>query len=605
MLEDSTVEKPTNSYLNKLMKIYDKITDPHPSVSNEMLHQRIKFANTINLSLISVLVLLFISRAALILLDPNTSLTLAVFFPLLIIFLPLGIVLVSKSRYSHVSIYLTIGVFLIGNWADYPVYSEQANADQVLINMTLVLGVGLVMAGLILPERQYALVTILAILDLIAFYYIALDYPIEWVVPKIIFLMIVAGITSLGLYHRNTTLLKLINQTQELQIEKKRAEEADRAKSQFLANVSHEVRTPLNVIMGYSQILREGALSEKQQNYIEAITKANTSLKALIDDILDVNLIERGKLSFKSEEINLESFMNDVENSHQPYIAKKQLKFDLELDEKLPARIIADPKRLRQIINNLLENAIKYTNAGTISLRISSGSISADECNVEIQVADTGIGIPEDLQSKLFEPFIQTPLEQKEDGVGLGLAIVKQIVDLWDGEISFESKVNVGTTFFIKIPCGIPEALQTDYESPIDLSLKSDSEQEEKTPERILLVDDLEDNLNLLQIYLEDEKFEISTATNGEEAVRSFQTEKFALVIMDIRMPVMDGNTAVKLMRKLERDENLKETPIIAVTAYAMENEREKSLAIGFTEYLAKPIEKETLLDIIALYTAA
>ncbi|MHA2371368.1 MAG: histidine kinase dimerization/phospho-acceptor domain-containing protein, partial [Candidatus Hodarchaeales archaeon] len=245
------------------------------------------------------MVILIISRAILILFDPNTSLTIVVFLPLLILVLPLGIIAVGKSRYYSISIYLTIGLFLIGNWSDYPVYSEQANADQVLVNMTLVLGVGIVMAGLILPERQFFLVTILAILDLIAFYYIALSYPIEWVLPKIIFLLITAGITSLGLHHRNRTVIQLVNQTQELEIEKNRAEEADRAKSQFLANVSHEIRTPLNVIMGYSEILGEGTLSEKQQTYVETITRANTALKALIDDLLDVSLIEKGKLSFK------------------------------------------------------------------------------------------------------------------------------------------------------------------------------------------------------------------------------------------------------------------------------------------------------------------
>ncbi|MHA2497162.1 MAG: ATP-binding response regulator, partial [Candidatus Hodarchaeales archaeon] len=196
-----------------------------------------------------------------------------------------------------------------------------------------------------------------------------------------------------------------------------------------------------------------------------------------------------------------------------------------------------------------------------------------------------------------------TSLEQKEDGVGLGLAIVKQIVELWEGKISFESKVGVGTTFFIEIPCGIPKALQEDYESSIGLAFKS--EQEGETPDRILLVDDLEDNLQLLQIYLEDDDFEIATATNGKEAIEYFQTGNFALVIMDIRMPVMDGNTAVKLIRKFEKERNLKETPIIAVTAYAMENEREKSLSIGFTEYLPKPIAKETLLSIIDQYIAS
>ncbi len=603
VLENSVAEQPTTSFLNRLIKVYDRIVDPHPSVSDEILKQRIKFTNTINLALVTVLVTLFISRGILILFDPNTSLTVAVIYPLLMVVFPLGIIGVGKSRHYVISVYFTIGLFLIGNWADYPVYSEQANADQVLVNMTLVLGVAIVMAGLILPERQFFLVTILAILDLIAFYYVALDYPIEWVIPKVVFLLITAGITSLGLHHRNRTVIQLVNQAQELEIEKNRAEEADRAKSQFLANVSHEIRTPLNVIMGYSEILRDGTLSEKQQKYVETITRANTALKDLIDDLLDVSLIEKGKLSFKFEEIALEPFISDVVQTYQSHIAKKQLQFDLLLDDKLPAKLIIDPKRLRQVINNLLENAIKYTNTGSISLRISCKPISIDKCMIEMQLSDTGIGIPEDLQSQLFEPFIQTSLEQKEDGVGLGLAIVKQIVELWEGKISFESKIGVGTTFFIEIPCGIPKALQEDCESSIGLALKSD--QEEETPDRILLVDDLEDNLHLLQIYLEGGEFEIITATNGKEAVECFQNGNFALVIMDIRMPVMDGNTAVKLIRKLEKEGNLKETPIIAVTAYAMEHEREKSLSIGFTEYLAKPITKETLLDTIYRYTAA
>ncbi|MFW9915165.1 MAG: ATP-binding protein [Candidatus Thorarchaeota archaeon] len=596
-------EKPATSFLNRLRKVYDRIVDPHPSVSNEILKQRIKFTNTINLALLAVLITLFISRGILILFDPNTSLTVAALYPLLMVVFPLGIIAVGKSRYYVISIYLTIGVFLIGNWGDYPVYSEQANADQVLVNMTLVLGVALVMAGLILPERQFFLVTILAILDLIAFYYIALSYPIEWVLPKILFLLITAGITSLGLHHRNRTVIQLVNQTEELEIEKNRVEEADRAKSQFLANISHEIRTPLNVIMGFSEILRDGTLSEQQQTYVETITRANTSLKALIDDLLDVSLIEKGKLSFKFEETALEPFINDIIETYHPYIAKKQLQFDLLLEDSLPAKLIIDPKRLRQVINNLLENAIKYTNTGLISLRIRCRPISMDKCMIEMQIRDTGIGIPEDLQSQLFEPFIQTSLEQREGGVGLGLTIVKQIVELWEGKIAFESKLGVGTTFFIELPCGIPKALQEDCKSSIGLALKA--EQEEETPDRILLVDDLEDNLQLLQIYLKDEDVEITTATNGKKAVECFQDGDFALVIMDIRMPVMDGNTAVKLIRKLEKEGNLKETPIIAVTAYAMENEREKSLSLGFTEYLPKPITKQTLLNIIDQYIAA
>jgi signal transduction histidine kinase/ActR/RegA family two-component response regulator len=533
-------------------------------------------------------------------------------FPLSTFFwglLSFSVFLIGKSKYYKIILPYAFIFALIVPWSFVPIYNINPDAEHVLINATLTLSVGIVVAGFLYSEKKTFFVSILSFIDLYLFYGVYLGYPMFWITSKLFFLILMAIFTLIALKLRNNTYNRLIkqseilkDQSEELKSQKEKAESADKAKSLFLANVSHEIRTPLNLISGYSKILSETSLTEEQLKHINTIQNGSNNLLQIIEDLLDLNLIEKGKIVLKYSNFDIFDFVENLTEHYKNRAIQKDLKFELSVDKNIPSILIGDSKRIRQVINNLINNAIKYTIKGSIKVSLDLINETQNNCEILLKVKDTGVGIPKKMQNTVFEAFVQGDPEysQKLGGIGLGLSISKKLVDLMGAKIWFESEAYVGTSFFVKFKLAKPHKgyihipsiiIEPDYQM-IRKSLK------------ILIVDDMQDNLELLKLFLKPIQAEIMLAYDGDQAVELVKSNNYDLILMDIRMPKMDGNTAVKLIREWELNyEHKHNIPIIALTAYAMKDEQLKSLDAGFTMHLSKPVNKEALIEIVSQLT--
>ncbi len=506
---------------------------------------------------------------------------------------------------------------------------------------------------------------------------------------------------------RDITQMKLADDALRDSVEK--SNQATRAKSEFLANMSHEIRTPLNGIMGMASLLEETKMTEEQEKYVNILKSSADTLLTLVNDILDFSKIEARKLSMEIIEFNLKQAIEDVYQILMPAAQHKKLNFTYELSPLITESIMGDPTRLRQILMNLMNNAIKFTAEGSVSLKVS-----LDNNKIQFEIIDTGIGIPEKSLQEMFKPFSQldSSTTRKYGGTGLGLSICKQLVEMMNGSIKVESKEKIGSNFKVILPY-IPGKIKKIYEtipsssSPFskmrvliieenpayglimrnmveklghiatvvgsgnealealdlmaydilfldlqmteirgtELTLKirdskkswsqipivtmdtsnaqlikpvqqvnlsqiisQYSEGKAQTPEeklmtknlKILLVDDAEENRVLILAYLKKFPFQFSIAENGELALDKMKQEIFDVVFMDIQMPVMDGLVATKMYRVWEKGNRSEKMKIIALSAHALEEEIEKSLAAGCDLHLTKPIKKSTLLETLA-----
>ncbi len=364
------------------------------------------------------------------------------------------------------------------------------------------------------------------------------------------------------------------------------AQKASEAKNLFLANMSHEIRTPVTGIMGMSEILSKTGLSPQQSEYLRVITDSSKILLTLINDILDISKIEAGKLELKTEKIRIKEVIENIKALSQPGVLQKNNQILISISNDVPEWVFADKMRLEQVIMNLVNNAVKFTENGTISIHVEVEN--AVKNRYRISVKDTGIGIGEEDMPKLFQKFQQldSSLSRPADGSGLGLFICKQLVTLMEGEIGVESEQRTGSkfwfTFTSKAP-RIPDQTKEEIKNPEHLPLDMN----------ILLVDDKSVNLKVITLMLESAKCKIDTAINGKEALESFDPEKHEMILMDIMMPVMDGVTAMKELRK--KYQNL--PPIIAITANAMTGDKEKYLNEGFDGYITKPLTMKKLFS--------
>jgi signal transduction histidine kinase len=374
----------------------------------------------------------------------------------------------------------------------------------------------------------------------------------------------------------------------------KEVEAANKAKSEFLANMSHEIRTPMNAVLGYADLLGFIIKDETQRAYIESIKISGKTLLTLINGILDLSKIEAGKLELQYEYVNLQSYFSAFERIFSLRLSEKGLKFNLEISSDMPEGICIDEARLRQIILNLLGNALKFTDKGSIWLKVYSAKPQTKNYSNEnaagfidliIEVTDTGIGIPKEMLEDVFKPFIQVKGQniKKYGGTGLGLAISKRLLQLMNGTIELDSQLNKGSTFKINLP-GI--SCLKDFDDKADEIQFDPSEIVfEKTV--ILIADDVELNRNYLRDALKNTGLKIVEAENGQEALSLAKKIVPGLIIADISMPILDG---FELLSKIKRDKALKHIPVIAYSASVMKDQKDRILKSRFAGLLIKPV---------------
>lgn len=396
-------------------------------------------------------------------------------------------------------------------------------------------------------------------------------------------------------------------ESEELRKAKEMADMANRAKSGFLANMSHEIRTPINAVMGMNEMIIRECKDDAVKEYACNIQNASKTLLTLINDILDFSKIEAGKMEIINERYFLSSLLKGVVNMIQLRASQKQLKFIVEVDETIPDELYGDEVRIRQVMVNLLNNAVKYTRTGTVWFRVEKEEIQEKQIMLKIAVQDTGIGIKEEDMGRLFYCFER--LDQKEnhhvEGTGLGLAITSKIVDLMKGELKVESVYKEGSTFTVFLPQQVvrPEKIgnfEEKYHSYVQ-SLKTYKESFRAPEAEILVVDDNDMNLFVFENLLKKTQVKITKCSSGESCLDLICEKKFDVIFLDHMMSGMDGIETLKQMKVM--DYNLsKGAPVIALTANAIVGVREMYISEGFDDYLSKPIAGDDLEEMLKRY---
>ena len=380
---------------------------------------------------------------------------------------------------------------------------------------------------------------------------------------------------------------------EELTTAKLAAEEANAAKSAFLADMSHEIRTPMNAIFGFTQLLSESIQAPLERDWIASIKKSGELLLSVINDVLDLSKIEAGKLDLHPQPTNIVDILDDMVAMFAPQATEKGIRLVRDIDVD-PEPLLLDSQRVRQILMNLVSNAVKFTETGSVTIRLEvADGETADLCDIALVIADTGVGIPSAQIPRVFEPFCQaeSPDGKLREGTGLGLTISRRLVNAMSGQIEVRSALGEGTTFTVRIP-----GVATADLLPAHSTAGEDVDFDQLPPLSILIVDDVPWNLEVAAGYLRNSHHEVHLAGNGLEGLTSARTLRPHVVLMDLRMPIMDGYQACEAMRA---DASLARTAIIAVTASSLGKE-EGALRRGFDDFVRKPYSPTQLFAALA-----